>query len=127
MPIGTDIKRYRKAKGYTQQQLADLLGVSVMTIRRFETGARQPKSDMIEKIFEVLDVSAEQLLEETQSSIILATNKLHEMKKSLIVLSNMSDLEIAKVSEKLNSKGKGFLLEFAKFLTTLDEYTTPDE
>ena len=37
MSIGQNIKKYRKEKGYTQRELADLIGVSVQAISKWET------------------------------------------------------------------------------------------
>lgn len=62
MTRGERIKKSRKYKGYTQQELADVLGLSVMTIRRFESNTRQPKLEMLEKIASALDVTVEKLL-----------------------------------------------------------------
>lgn len=55
--MGERIKKYRKEKKYTQQQLADLLQVSVMTVRRFEANEREPKMEMVENLASVLGVS----------------------------------------------------------------------
>ena len=38
MSIGQNIKKYRKEKGYTQRELADLIGVSVQSVSKWETG-----------------------------------------------------------------------------------------
>lgn len=60
--MGERIKKYRKEKKYTQQQLADLLQVSVMTVRRFEANEREPKMEMVEKLASVLNVSVIELM-----------------------------------------------------------------
>lgn len=53
------IRDARKRKGLTQQQLADAIGVSVMSIRRYETITkrvrRTPTIDECKKIADVLD------------------------------------------------------------------------
>ena len=36
--IGTRIKNLRKNKGYTQQELADIIGTSLRTLQKYETG-----------------------------------------------------------------------------------------
>lgn len=54
--IGERIREKRKECELTQQQLADKLNISLMTIRRFETDVRQPKLEMIDKIALALDV-----------------------------------------------------------------------
>ena len=60
--MGERIKKYRKKKKYTQQQLADLLQVSVMTVRRFEANEREPKMEMVENLASVLGVSKIELI-----------------------------------------------------------------
>ena len=41
--IGAFIASCRKAKGYTQQQLAEKMGVTNKTVSRWETGVSQTK------------------------------------------------------------------------------------
>jgi len=51
---GIKISNLRKAKGLTQQQLADLCNVDVRTLQRIEAGKVQPRAYTINLIFEVL-------------------------------------------------------------------------
>ena len=39
-----DVKPLREKLGWTQQQLADYLGIDVMTVSRWERGIKQPSS-----------------------------------------------------------------------------------
>ncbi len=57
------IKYLRKQKGYTQEKLAEKTGLSKMSIRRYETGERQPKVDQLFKIAHALEVPIIDLLE----------------------------------------------------------------
>ncbi len=41
----TAIRRYRKARGLTQAEFAEALGMSQASISRFETGERKPDVD----------------------------------------------------------------------------------
>ena len=45
--IGEHLKELRKAKGVTQEVLADQLGVSRRTVSRWETGSNMPDLDII--------------------------------------------------------------------------------
>ena len=59
---GKLISTLRKGKGYTQQQLADLLLVSPKTVSKWETAAGYPDISIIPRLAELLEVTAEQLL-----------------------------------------------------------------
>ena len=60
---GAMIRALRKEKGYTQQQLAELLNVSTKTISKWETAAGYPDISMITKLAQVLNTTIEQLLQ----------------------------------------------------------------
>ncbi len=55
MTIGEQIQTFRRAKGLTQQSLADLLGVTRSTVSNYEAGRRMPDGEMLLKISEVLE------------------------------------------------------------------------
>lgn len=52
----------RKQKGWTQQQLADEVGVRVLQIRRYESGASQPTLDAIRRLALALGVTTDELI-----------------------------------------------------------------
>mgnify|MGYP001642205852 CR=1 FL=1 len=56
------IRSLRERSGYTQATLARAIGVSDMTIRRWESGQREPRASEIAKLCEVLGVSEAELL-----------------------------------------------------------------
>lgn len=67
------LKHYRSARGYSQQQMADLLNVSRVTYARYEQGAREPDIDTMIKLSSILHVLIDQLVgviqpDETYSS-----------------------------------------------------------
>ncbi len=61
--IGDRIKICRKNAGITQKELADMAGISLMSIRRYENNERQPRIDHIKKIASILKVSISELME----------------------------------------------------------------
>ncbi len=67
MKLNQTIKRLRKEKGLTQEQLAEEVGVSLMTVRRWEWGESIPKSNMLLKLADVFGLSPEALLMEDTS------------------------------------------------------------
>lgn len=53
--LGQKIKYYRKLKGYSQEKLAEKTSLSKMSIRRYESGERQPGLDALKKIASALE------------------------------------------------------------------------
>lgn len=56
LPIGGNMKKVRKSKGLTQKELAELMGVSLKTIERYERGLIQPRIDVVKKLSETLSI-----------------------------------------------------------------------
>lgn len=54
--LGQIIKEKRKKKGYTQEDLAKKIGISVMSIRRYEAGERTITDDVLSKITKGMDL-----------------------------------------------------------------------
>ena len=57
MTVGEKIKYYRELRRLNQQQLAQLSGVPLDSIKKYETGSRNPKLKPLEKIATALCVS----------------------------------------------------------------------
>ena len=51
----------RKTRGYTQQALADAVGIHVTQLRRYEAGTSQPTLDVLNRIAASLTVSIDSL------------------------------------------------------------------
>ena len=60
--IGLFIKNSRKAKGYTQKELADLLNVTDRAISKWERGVGCPDISLLEDLSKALDVSVLEIL-----------------------------------------------------------------
>ena len=58
-----NLKVARVKKKLTQRQLAELVGVSVSTINRIETGKQVLRVDMLNKLANILEVPVNELLE----------------------------------------------------------------
>jgi transcriptional regulator with XRE-family HTH domain len=56
------IRHFRRQKKLTQEELAKQLGVSIDTIRRWESGLRAPRVTEISKLAEALGVTETELL-----------------------------------------------------------------
>lgn len=61
--IGDHIQAKREAKGMTQDELADALGVSKSTISLYESGGRKPTFDRMTQIAQLLDTPVSEFLD----------------------------------------------------------------
>ena len=59
--IGERIKDCRKIKGFTQEQLAKATRISVMSIRRYESGERLANVEILQRIANALGISLSDL------------------------------------------------------------------
>lgn len=60
--FGERLRNLRKAKGYTQQDMARLLNISRSTYTYYETGKSQPGFQNLKKICEILEVDYNNIL-----------------------------------------------------------------
>lgn len=68
MGISENIKRFRSAKDWTQEQLADKVGVTRSTVTQWETGWSQPRMGAVEKLAAAFSVSVSDMVAETDAA-----------------------------------------------------------
>ena len=61
--IGQFLKRLRKEKGMTQEQFAEMMGVSGRTVSRWETGSNMPDLDILIQIADYYEVEIKEILD----------------------------------------------------------------
>lgn len=86
-----NLKTMRKAKGYTQEELAIKLNVVRQTVGKWEKGLSVPDADVLCKIADVLD---------TDVSTLLGEEIVEETDKSAVAQ------QLAKISEQLAMKNQ---------------------
>ena len=86
-----NLKIIRKAKGYTQEELAIKIHVVRQTISKWEKGLSVPDADMLSKLADVLEINVSELL---GSEIKEETNN------------NEVSEQLAKISEQLALKNR---------------------
>ena len=60
--IGNRISKFRKAKGLTQESLANLMGVSSQAVSKWETDASCPDISALPQLCRILGITADELL-----------------------------------------------------------------
>lgn len=68
---GKHVRQYRKVAGLTQEELAQKVGISTMSIRRYEGGERVAPREMIESIAAALEVDPYSLYSFDQATEVL--------------------------------------------------------
>lgn len=63
MSFGERLRAAREQRGFTQQQVADFMGIDKSTYCGYETGKRQPDVPKIKQLSKALGVSGDVLLE----------------------------------------------------------------
>ena len=101
MTLGEKIARQRKELNYTQEQLADILGVSRQSISKWESDIVYPETDKLIELGKLFDCSMDYLLKEevTEKSGAQTsdfTEKIKEISRNVM-------------TEKNNRKAKGIL------------------
>lgn len=76
MISGEEIRRLRKAKGWTQQQLADNVGVAKTTIVDWEKDRYFPTGENVHKLSRSLEVSIAYLMGETDNPIQIGKDNI---------------------------------------------------
>ena len=89
--FGENLKAMRKAKGYTQEELAIKINVVRQTVSKWEKGLSVPDADVLSQIAEVLD---------TKVSVLLGRTITEETDKDAVAE------QLAKISEQLAIKNR---------------------
>ena len=71
--IGNRISKYRKAKGLTQEALANLMGVSSQAVSKWETDASCPDIAALPQLCKILGITTDELLTGNSNEVKLVT------------------------------------------------------
>lgn len=75
------LRKLRKEQGYTQQQLANLLGVTKSAISMYENREREPELSTIQKIATILDVDMDELAGNSTPNEAISLSPFQNMEK----------------------------------------------
>lgn len=113
MGFSEQLKKARANLGLTQQQVADLMGITKSTYCGYETGKRQPDVLKIKKLANILNTSGDILLEtgfkenivqnDTNETEFKANQNSQALQEVLSQLEKMNDEQIRVVLAFINS------------------------
>ena len=112
--VGKKIRAYREFRGYSQIQLAELSGINVGTIRKYELGIRNPKPDQLEKIATALGLNVSVFLDFNIETVGDVLSILFAIDDSVnLSLSEASDQKITMTFD--NSTMQDFFKKWCQF------------
>lgn len=101
--IGNRIKKYRKQKGFTQAQLAEIIDISTIHMSHLETGSVAMSLECMIKVCNALEVSPDDLLiGEFELDDNATTKQLAEITKNLSSDENKLLIDFALLLKKTN-------------------------
>lgn len=69
--FGQRLSRIRKEKGFTQNEIADKVGVTSQAVSKWENDLASPDIDILLKLSEIFDISVDELLgKETKKTVL---------------------------------------------------------
>jgi transcriptional regulator with XRE-family HTH domain len=107
MNLGEKIKRLRKAKGLSQQEMANILGVHSKHISRYENNSSNPSLDVLLKLRDLFRVSLDYLVTDEDSQDFYYKDK--ELEKYFEAVDKLNEEDkhvIKKVIESILIKNK---------------------
>lgn len=134
MTIGTNIKKYRKSKGLTQEDLGQKLGIKQQTVAMFENDKTNIKYSTIEKIAAALNISPADLMPELsltnseKKAIFGAASDVDPERLSEIKNQSKENRDKRKREwllanyDKVNDAGKEKILEYSKDIANNPNY-----
>ena len=119
--LNENIKNLRKAKGLSQEELANRLNVVRQTISKWEKGLSVPDSSMLISLADELDTSVSTLLGETvpehdlkDTDLKSISEKLESINLQFAKRSRMPDAACFPPSSKNGTKFSGFIFMLRK-------------
>jgi transcriptional regulator with XRE-family HTH domain len=102
MGVGTNLKRLRSKTKFSQQEIADMLGIDRNTYTNWENETTDIKSQFIPKLAEIFDVKIQDLFD-NEKKLEISNNTFDNKDNSVgLIIFNISDKDtVDKFSSKL--------------------------
>ncbi|MFP4347546.1 MAG: helix-turn-helix domain-containing protein [Thermodesulfobacteriota bacterium] len=109
MPFAQKLSTLRNERGLTQQEMANLIGVGIAQIRRYEKGNSSPTLEVIKKVAHTLGISADELIFDENERVAAAKipdRKLLEQFEQISKLSAHDKEAVKTILDSMILKGR---------------------
>lgn len=97
MTLGNKLSKLRKEQGYTQEQLADIIGVSRQAISKWESDCAYPETERLIRLGELYGCSIDYLLKDDAQQLTSDSQRTYNIK----IGCNLSGFHYEKRSKKV--------------------------
>lgn len=119
------LKKLREERGYTQEQLANILKITRSRLSMYEQGKREPSFELQEAIADVFNVELDYLLGRKDDTDLFIVPLQYDMEKTFYGEEKAALLEFIRVANE--SQMKKILTMFELILPSLWENSEQDE
>lgn len=107
MELGEKIKTLRKRQGLSQEELSERVEINATHLSRLETGKYQPSIDVLKRLADALEVSADYLLspeDEEPAEVHIANRPLAERIRLIDSLDEADQQALVQVIDSMLTK-----------------------
>ena len=101
MKFNEKIKALRKAADMNQQELADKIHIHVTHLSKMENGHLLPSIDIVQRLMKVFAVSADSLLNDSESGLVDIQN--NELNQQILLINQLDEDEKNALIKIINS------------------------
>ena len=73
--IGWRLRKFRQQAGWSQERLAEQIGVSIQQVQKYESGSNKMNTDRLQQAAQALDVPIQSFFTDTEKTLPLAVSE----------------------------------------------------
>jgi len=101
--LGKRVVELRKKKGFSQSDLAKLVGISYAQVGRYETKGAQPPAEVLKKIADALDTTVDYLINGDTDEKALSTLRDAELLQQFRAVEQMDEEDKVTVKKLIDA------------------------